>query len=130
MVPGGLTEAQPATPEVQGIADEVSCNLLKAKVSVCKGLSPEACAKAGKPGGDTEPVFQLKKLVLKMGILLIASKYFLSILHRQRTGKIETNLLFSASSLSTARHSTGYLQLTFACGSKASSTVSELRLLV
>lgn len=50
MVPGGLSETKPATPEVQHIADQVSCNLSEDRVCV-KG---ESCAKAGRPGGDTE----------------------------------------------------------------------------
>lgn len=82
MMTGGLSETKPATPEVQHIANEVSCDLSKDEVSVCKGLSPEACVKVGRLGGDTERVFKLKKLVLKMGVPLIASKYFCSSLHR------------------------------------------------
>lgn len=74
--PGGLTETKPATPEVQKIVDQVSCSLSTGEVCACKGLSLEACAKAGRPGGDFEPVFKLKKLVQKMGIPLIASQYF------------------------------------------------------
>lgn len=61
MMPGGLSEPKPATPEVQHIVDQVSGDL--AEVSVCKGLSPEACVEAERAGGDTEPVFKLKKLV-------------------------------------------------------------------
>lgn len=128
-MPGGLSETKPATPEVQHIVNQVSCDLCKDEFSPCKGLSPEAWVEAGRPGDDTEPVFKLKKLVLKMGISLIASKYFLSILHRQRTGKTETNH-FSVSSLSVARHSTGYLRFMFTCSSKTRSTMPALRSLV
>lgn len=129
MMPGGLSETKPATPEVQHIVNQVSCDLSKDEFSLCKGLSPEAWVKAGRPGDDTEPVFKLKKLVLKMGISLIASKYLLSVLHRQRTGKTETNH-FSVSSLSVARHSTGCLRFMFTCSSKTSSTMPALRSLV
>jgi len=111
---GGYSEAQPATPEIQRIVDEVSYNLSRDEVSVCKGLSLEACAKVGRRGGDAEPGFQLKKLVLKMGISLITSKHFPSILHWQCNSKTGTNH-FPVSALSTARHSTHCLQLMCAC---------------